>query len=148
MNTPYPGTETWHTEARQLTSLDYRLFDIQHALLPTKLPLERFYTELVSTQGVINRKHLGWVVLPGLVRLLLGLLLRGQTNFLRSLWRFNRVYNARKQLAEHSRPARYLLTPPCHEQQPPKLTELYVHAPTRVREPVQPPAAAGLPKAG
>jgi hopanoid C-3 methylase HpnR len=37
--TPYPGTEIWHTEARQLTTRDYRLFDIQHAVVPTKLPL-------------------------------------------------------------------------------------------------------------
>ena len=39
VNTPYPGTETWHTESRKLTSLDYRLFDVQHAVLPTTLPL-------------------------------------------------------------------------------------------------------------
>jgi magnesium-protoporphyrin IX monomethyl ester (oxidative) cyclase len=57
--TPYPGTEIWHTESRKLTSLDYRLFDIQHAVLPTKLPLAEFYRELVKTQAVINRKHLG-----------------------------------------------------------------------------------------
>ena len=41
--TPYPGTELWLTESRQLTSRDYRLFDVQHAVLPTKLPLKRFY---------------------------------------------------------------------------------------------------------
>src|SRR5262249_47925954 len=35
VNTPYPGTETWLTESRRLTSRDYRLFDIQHAVLPT-----------------------------------------------------------------------------------------------------------------
>ncbi len=46
--TPYPGTEIWHTEAQKLTSLDYRLFDIQHAVLPTKLPLDVFYQELVK----------------------------------------------------------------------------------------------------
>ena len=59
VNTPYPGTETWHTEARKLTSLDYRLFDVQHAVLPTKLPLQQFYAELVKTQAILNRKHLG-----------------------------------------------------------------------------------------
>ena len=37
VNTPYPGTETWHREAPRLTSRDYRLFDIQHAVLPTAL---------------------------------------------------------------------------------------------------------------
>ena len=29
INTPYPGTETWHTESRRLTTRDYRLFDIE-----------------------------------------------------------------------------------------------------------------------
>ena len=51
INTPYPGTETWHTESRRLTTRDYRLFDIQHAVLPTKLPLPEFYTELVETSA-------------------------------------------------------------------------------------------------
>src|SRR5262249_49145635 len=59
VNTPYPGTETWLTESRRLTTRDYRLFDIQHAVLPTKLPLAEFYGELVNTQSVLNRKHLG-----------------------------------------------------------------------------------------
>src|SRR5262245_32164978 len=60
VNTPYPGTESWLTESRRLTSLDYRLFDVQHAVLSTRLPLRRFYEELVRTQNVLNRKHLGW----------------------------------------------------------------------------------------
>ena len=30
VNTPYPGTESWHTEARRVTTRDYRLYDIQH----------------------------------------------------------------------------------------------------------------------
>ena len=38
VNTPYPGTETWFTESRKLTTLDYRLFNVQHAVLPTNLP--------------------------------------------------------------------------------------------------------------
>jgi hopanoid C-3 methylase HpnR len=53
INTPYPGTETWHTESRRLTTRDYRLFDIQHAVLPTKLPLPEFYKELVECQRVL-----------------------------------------------------------------------------------------------
>lgn len=60
VNTPYPGTETWMTEQRHLTSRDYRLLDIQHCVLPTKLPLERFYRELIETQRVLYMKHLGW----------------------------------------------------------------------------------------
>ena len=48
VNTPYPGTEIWLTEERRLATRDYRLFDIQHAVLPTKLPLPEFYRELIE----------------------------------------------------------------------------------------------------
>ena len=41
VNTPYPGTESWLTESRRLTTRDYRLFDIQHAVLPTRLAAGR-----------------------------------------------------------------------------------------------------------
>ncbi len=110
--TPYPGTEIWHTEARRLTTRDYRLFDIQHAVVPTTLPLAEFYRELVRTQAVINAKHLGWRTALGAARLLGGHLLRGQTNFARMLWKFNRVYNPRRQPADHRRPVSYELPLP------------------------------------
>ena len=48
VNTPYPGTESWLTEARRLTTRDYRLFDIQHAVLPTRLRWPTFIEELVQ----------------------------------------------------------------------------------------------------
>src|SRR6202043_1169941 len=60
VNTPYPGTESWLTEERRLQTRDYRLFDIQHAVLPTRLPLHEFYEELVTTQRAIYRKHIDW----------------------------------------------------------------------------------------
>lgn len=107
VNTPYPGTETFLTEAGNLTSRDYRLFDIQHAVLPTKLPLQRFYEELVSTQQVLNTKHLGFRALKSLAFLVIKLLAKGQTNFVRSLWSFHKAYNAARQLADHSEPVRY-----------------------------------------
>src|SRR3546814_18515616 len=65
VTTPYPGTEIWRTEARRLTSRDYRLFDIQPAVLPTKLPLEEFHRELVMTQRVLTMKPPGWRGLSG-----------------------------------------------------------------------------------
>ena len=59
VNTPYPGTETWVTEERRLQTRDYRLFDIQHAVLPTRpLPLAAFYRELLHTQRVLYSKHM------------------------------------------------------------------------------------------
>ena len=112
VNTPYPGTESWRTEARELSSRDYRLFDIQHAVLPTRLPLPEFYAELVKTQQVLNMKHLGWKSLRGTAAIVGRLLLRGQTNFLKSLWKFNSVFNPELQLADHRRSAAYEMAPP------------------------------------
>jgi magnesium-protoporphyrin IX monomethyl ester (oxidative) cyclase len=130
VNTPYPGTETWHTEARTLTSLDYRLFDVQHAVLPTRLPLQQFYRELVKTQAILNRKHLGFRALWGASKMVLSHLWHGQTNFLRMLWKFHRVYNPERQYADHFRDVSYTLRPP----QGPAVTalkpsDLYVHVP-------------------
>jgi hopanoid C-3 methylase HpnR len=107
VNTPYPGTETFLTDARTFTTRDYRLFDIQHAVLPTTMPLDRFYEELVKTQQVLNMKHLGFAALMKVTVLVGKLLLRGQTNFVRMLWRFNSVYEPKRQLADHGRPVTY-----------------------------------------
>ena len=112
INTPYPGTETFLSEAHRLTTRDYRLFDIQHAVLPTTLPLERFYQELVKTQQVLNMKHLGWRGLRATGSIALRLLANGQTNFLRMLWRWNSVFNPQRQLADHTRPVQYHMTLP------------------------------------
>ena len=136
--TPYPGTEIWHTESRRLTTLDYRLFDVQHAVLPTRLPLRRFYEELVRTQSVLNRKHLGWAAFRDLAPLILRLLLRGQTNFLGSLWKFNRVYHQDRQYADHSRPVVYAMRPPVASGVPrPAARDLYIHLPARVHDGVE-----------
>ncbi len=107
VNTPYPGTETWHTEARRVQTRDYRLYDIQHAVLPTRLPLAEFYDELIRTQRVLAMKHLGWSALRDLTTIVLGQLARGQTNFVRSLWKFNQVYDPALMLADHRRPVTY-----------------------------------------
>ncbi|MCB9948007.1 MAG: hopanoid C-3 methylase HpnR [Rhodospirillaceae bacterium] len=127
VNTPYPGTETWMTEARRLTSHDYRLFDIQHAVLPTKLPLAEFYAELVNTQQVLNRKHLGWSALKSTALLSAKLLAKGQTNFVNMLWKFNKVYNADLLLADHQKPVTYQMRPPPEAQATVKAKGLYVH---------------------
>ena len=128
VNTPYPGTETWHTEGRRLTTTDYRLFDVQHAVLPTRLPLQRFYEELVGTQAVINRKFLGVKAFRKALPTIASLVARGQTNFVRSLWRFNSVYNAGRQFAEHQRSVRYAMRAPASGLRPER-RDLYVHVP-------------------
>lgn len=43
--TPLPGTDLWKTAKTQVTTHDWEMFDIIHAVLPTTLPLEEFYEE-------------------------------------------------------------------------------------------------------
>jgi hopanoid C-3 methylase len=131
--TPYPGTETWLTEKRQLTTHDYRLFDVQHAVLPTRLPLRRFYEELVQTQAVLNRKHLGWGALRRYGGPALRALARGQTNYLAMLWKFKSVYNAERQHGDHARPVTYALAPRRLVSGPPTPAQLYIHQPASAR---------------
>ena len=140
--TPYPGTETWFTESRRLTTLDYRLFDIQHAVLPTRLPLLRFYEELVNTQNVLNRKHLGLQGLKDASAIAVKLLMRGQTNFLKMLFKFSQVYNARRQYEDHLREVPYAMRPPRpYSASRPDPADLYIHPPRVNRAPSQGPAA-------
>jgi hopanoid C-3 methylase len=130
VNTPYPGTETWVTESRKFTTRDYRLFDVQHAVLPTKLPLERFYQELVRTQQVLNQKHLGFAALKDTFVMAAKFLAHGQTNFVKMLWKFSSIYNPKRQMADHRREPRYLIGLPSAAPQPRANAELlYIHTP-------------------
>ena len=130
VQTPYPGTETWMTESRRLTTLDYRLFDVQHAVLPTRLPLHQFYEELVKTQAVLARKHLGVAALAKTAGIVTRQLARGQTNFARMIWKFNKVYNADRQFGDHQREVRYQLAPPAEHPVPvADQKDLFIHVP-------------------
>lgn len=125
--TPYPGTELFHAEQRPLTSTDYRLFDIQHAVTPTRLPLREFYEELVKTQAVINSKFMGWRTAFAVSRMIGGQLLRGQTNFLRMLFKFSRVYDAERFHRDHLRECRYAMRRPAEYPRRPRPDQLLVH---------------------
>ena len=43
--TPLPGTELWAEAKDRVTTHDWEMFDIIHAVLPTNLPLAEFYRE-------------------------------------------------------------------------------------------------------
>ncbi|HYS55369.1 MAG TPA: radical SAM protein [Thermoanaerobaculia bacterium] len=43
--TPLPGTDLWDTAKDQVTTHDWEMYDIVHAVLPTRLSLEEFYDE-------------------------------------------------------------------------------------------------------
>ncbi len=125
--TPYPGTELFYENQRRLSTTDYRLYDIQHAVLATKLPLPEFYAELVETQAIINRKFMGWRTALAVSRILAGQLIRGQTNFLRMLFKFSKVYNAQRQVADHQQPVVYGLRRPEEYPRKPAMSEVLVH---------------------
>ncbi len=98
-------------------------------MLPTRLPLPEFYEELVRTQQVLNKKHLGWTLLKATAATAAGHLLRGQTNFVKMLWKFNSVYDPRLQLADHQRPVKYEMTLPPSAREKVEPKELYVLPP-------------------
>jgi hopanoid C-3 methylase HpnR len=125
--TPYPGTELFHTEQRELTSTDYRLYDIQHAVVPTKLPLREFYAELVKTQEIINRKFMGWKTAVAVSKILANQLAHGQTNFLKMLFKFSKVYNVDRFHGDHFKPVKYNLRRPSEYPGKVKVNDLLVH---------------------
>lgn len=63
---------------------------------------------------LLDRKHLGVAGLAQASGIAGQLLLRGQTNFVRMLWQFSRVYNETRQLADHERTVQYELPVPEH----------------------------------
>ena len=66
----------------------------------------------MKTQQILNQKHLGWTALKSTARIAAGHLLRGQTNFVKMLWKFNSVYNPQLQLADHAMPVTYQMPMP------------------------------------
>ncbi len=50
--TPLPGTEMWKKHRHELLTEDFRLFDLLHAVTPTRLPREDFYKNYVAWKRV------------------------------------------------------------------------------------------------
>ena len=128
VNTPYPGTESWIKDGGRVVSRDYRLYDIQHAVLPTRLPLAEFYDELVTTQQAFYRKHIGFRRLMKVSGVVAGQLIRGQTNFLASLFNLERVFRPEYLLADHQKPVDYQIPLPGTERLR-QQSSLYILAP-------------------
>jgi hopanoid C-3 methylase HpnR len=70
--TPLPGTEVYEERKNELITHNYLLFDLLHAVLPTKLSLKEFYTKFAELchQGHRN-KRIGWSFMK---KLLVGIL--------------------------------------------------------------------------
>ena len=71
--------------------------------------------------------------------MVLGHLWHGQTNFLRMLWKFHRVYNPERQYADHFRDGPYTLSPPPGQAVTTlKASDLYVHVPKVTQQRARP----------
>ena len=99
--------------------------------MPTKLPLNQFYDELVTTQRAIYAKHIGWRTIWKAGSLAAKLVAHGQTNFVKSMLKMNSVYRTDLLLADHIRPVAYEIPlPPAREEfKAATGRSLYVHAP-------------------
>jgi radical SAM superfamily enzyme YgiQ (UPF0313 family) len=91
--TPLPGTQLYRAYADQLLTTDHRLFDLLHAVLPTRLPRAEFYAEFCraydATESSVRDayramldKRAGFVakVLPGMIW------------FYARTWRYQRIH--------------------------------------------------------
>jgi len=77
---------------------------------------------------VIARKHLGTAVVRKAAKLMGRLAMEGQFNFIKSIWKFNKVYNADRQFADHQQPVVYQIRPPAPAAPLSKeRAELYIH---------------------
>jgi radical SAM superfamily enzyme YgiQ (UPF0313 family) len=70
--TPLPGTQLYHTKKSEITSFDFRLFDVFHCVLPSRLPLKEFYESFAGLYEQVYSSSK--IKLPLLYRTLLGIL--------------------------------------------------------------------------
>lgn len=84
----------------------------------------------MSAQQALNTIHLGFAALRKTAGVAARLLARGQTNFVRMLWKFNSVSHPDRQLADHARPVRYdMRIPAASASGTPSFEDLYVLQP-------------------
>jgi hypothetical protein len=105
---------------------------VQHAVLPTRLPLEKFYAELIKTQQILFKKHMGWRALRSCASIAAGHLMRGQTNFVKSLWKFGGQYDVQKLLRDHQEETRYPIALPARKAEKVDARSLYILKPELV----------------
>ena len=68
IQTPLPATELWKQSKDKLLTEDFRFYDLGHAVVPTKLPREEFYKELVKWRRVLRISNLRWFTTRQILR--------------------------------------------------------------------------------
>ncbi len=97
--TPLPGTEIHEARKGELVTRDYGYYDVIHAVLPTRLPLERFYERVARLyDNAVKETRPSFAMLRRATSLALG----GR------LWCMRKVYGAVQEMRD---PAAYLKPP-------------------------------------
>src|SRR5262249_22657531 len=76
--------------------------------------------------------HMAWWTAQMVAGVLARNLIRGRTNFIRSIMNYSKVYNVEKMLADHAQPVHYELPLPprsATDGRDAKSSQLYIHAP-------------------
>ncbi|MFQ5890304.1 MAG: B12-binding domain-containing radical SAM protein [Gemmatimonadota bacterium] len=72
--TPLPGTELYEQYRSELVTNNYLMYDVVHSVLPTRLPLERFYERFARLYSMTAKhQRVGWSA----IKSALGLYVRG-----------------------------------------------------------------------
>ncbi|MDR5695381.1 MAG: radical SAM protein [Armatimonadota bacterium] len=104
--TPLPGTQLFETLRQRLTTTNYELFDLLHAVLPTRLPLPEFYREMARLyRSAYLGQFANWL---STARALTAGLVRGRISLGRvkdSVLAGWNLFNPRSYLADHARTA-------------------------------------------
>jgi radical SAM superfamily enzyme YgiQ (UPF0313 family) len=91
--TPLPGTQLFRAYQDKLLTTDHRLFDLLHAVLPTRLPRPEFYAQFcraydATESSVRDAYRWLWKKRPGFVTRILP----GMVWFYARTWRYQRVH--------------------------------------------------------
>ena len=98
--TPLPGTELFEERKHEIANWDYRWWDVIHTILPTRLPLERFYERYAGMFRLTTRDtRPTWAAVKKAASL------AASGNF----WCMKRIYDA---LQEMRTPEAFLRQPP------------------------------------
>ena len=97
--TPLPGTELYQARTNELVTRDYGYYDVIHAVLPIRLPLERFYERVARLYDNAAKETRPSFAMP---RRATSLSLGG------GLWCMRKVYGAVQEMRD---PAAYLKPP-------------------------------------
>jgi radical SAM superfamily enzyme YgiQ (UPF0313 family) len=91
--TPLPGTQLHRAYADKLLTTDCRLFDLQHAVLPTRLPREEFYREFARAYDATEPSvREAFSVMVKNRTPFVASVLRGMLWFYARTWRYQRVH--------------------------------------------------------